>query len=284
MKRFLIVCAMALAATVIFQTRANAWSNFHVNNNFTMGFQSGGNRFLWGAFRGDQYPIVTTPQGFATYPSPYGQGSHHPWLMQKMMMEYQQMCAGYGGGMGNPYAMNPMMMGGYGPQMQQAMMPYGGMQYGGMPYGGMQYGGNPQQFPQYFGTVPNNFWAPGMAMYPQAMQQQQMMPPQMQQQMAGYPMMPQQMMQQQMAGYPMMMPPPTMYYGGPAVPVNPGTTPANPTMPANQGNPVQLVPHMPHAQDSQPVGNMPPANAQQIGYVWENPFVIRGQAPSYWGN
>ncbi len=252
MKRFLIVCAMALAATILVETPVSAWSNFHFANNFSIGWQSGGNRILWGLWDGGPYPIVTTPYGLGTYPTPPFYGSN-PGPFQKMPGQAPpqgygppQMCCPYPwaspyyGGMpgccgGMP--MYPPMAMGYGmtspyggpamydpnagmmayqamqnPMLASAMMPYGGMPYGAMPYGSMPYGGMP------YGEMP-------------------------------YGAMP---------------------YG-------------NPYQAMPSGSPTPVMPNAAGSVQGSETGLQPvPSQAQQIGFNWMTGYPIWGSAPSYW--
>jgi hypothetical protein len=54
MKKFLTVGVLALIAAAFSHQEASAWINCKFGIGFNYGWQSGGNNFLWGAFRNGQ--------------------------------------------------------------------------------------------------------------------------------------------------------------------------------------------------------------------------------------
>jgi|SRR5581483_7334526 len=66
MKKFLLMGVLALSVAVLSQQQASAWINFRTGACINLGFQSGGNNWLWGAYRNGQ------PPAGVGCPAPYG--------------------------------------------------------------------------------------------------------------------------------------------------------------------------------------------------------------------
>ncbi len=110
MKKFLVTGALALSIAALSQQQASAWTNFRVGLGLNLGWQSGGNNWLWGAFRNGQPPGPEFGGGIYGYPP-----GHHP--------HHQHMPFYFGHGMpSNGHAMpsngHGMPLGGYGAPFQ----------------------------------------------------------------------------------------------------------------------------------------------------------------------
>ena len=73
MKKFLTMGVLALAVAVLSQQQAPAWVNLNAGVGANLGFQSGGNCLLWGAYRNGQPPgfdsgDVCPPLPFPRFP------------------------------------------------------------------------------------------------------------------------------------------------------------------------------------------------------------------------
>jgi hypothetical protein len=64
MKRFLAIGALTIAAAAISTPEAPAWVNWKLGVGLNMGWQAGGNNFLWGLFRNGQPPAPDFCGGF----------------------------------------------------------------------------------------------------------------------------------------------------------------------------------------------------------------------------
>lgn len=72
MKKLLTISALALTLTVLAAPRASAWANFNFGVGLNLSYQSGNNRWLWGALRNG--PVGTEGYNWAYSPSQWG-----PW-------------------------------------------------------------------------------------------------------------------------------------------------------------------------------------------------------------
>jgi hypothetical protein len=94
MKKFLAMSVLALSVAALSQQSASAWVNTKFGAGINFAYQSGGNNFLWGAFRNGQPPAPECPVGcpsgafdggYAPAPLPQapcppahpGHGGHH---------------------------------------------------------------------------------------------------------------------------------------------------------------------------------------------------------------
>jgi hypothetical protein len=86
MNKILIAGLAALALTTAIRQEAQAWSKFNFGVGFNIGWEGGGNSFLWGLARGQNVPgaygqgdmgggFGGYPGGYVPYPPPPGQGT-----------------------------------------------------------------------------------------------------------------------------------------------------------------------------------------------------------------
>lgn len=74
MKKLLVVGVLALSAVLLSRQDASAWVNTRFGIGLNWSYQSGGNNFLWGAFRNSQPP---GPEYGSVFPGPgYGPAYH----------------------------------------------------------------------------------------------------------------------------------------------------------------------------------------------------------------
>lgn len=85
MKKFFMMGVLATAIAVLSQQQASAWTNFKFGVGLNLGYQAGGNNFLWGAWRNGQPPAPDcAPYGcpggmpFAPPPHAYQTGTPMP--------------------------------------------------------------------------------------------------------------------------------------------------------------------------------------------------------------
>jgi hypothetical protein len=134
MKKFVAVGALALILTACSLQEAKAW----INNKFSVGLnyshQSGGNNFLWGAFRNGQPPACDGPGCFAPG---YGYPGHGAQGFQ-----------GYPYAQGGTAPMTPMMP----PAPAAAPVSPQGQPSSGLQYNGFQ----PVAYPMYY--QPNYYY------------------------------------------------------------------------------------------------------------------------------
>lgn len=71
MKKFLAASLVAIALIASTQQQASAWVKWNFGFNFDVGYSSGGNSLLWGAWQNGQVP---NPYGFDM---PYHHGHQH---------------------------------------------------------------------------------------------------------------------------------------------------------------------------------------------------------------
>jgi len=75
MKKFLAAGLLAICAIALSQQQASAWVNARFGIGLNWGYQSGGNNFLWGAYKNGQPP---GPEMFFGGPfTPYGPAYPH---------------------------------------------------------------------------------------------------------------------------------------------------------------------------------------------------------------
>jgi hypothetical protein len=116
MKKILVMGALAVAIAAVSQQQASAWMNWKFGAGVNAAWQSGGNTWLWGAFRNGQPPGPDCGPYGGGYGSPYG-GPGLPYG------------GPYGGPMGYPGpgypGVGPTPMPYFGQQPQQPMPSYG---------------------------------------------------------------------------------------------------------------------------------------------------------------
>jgi hypothetical protein len=90
MKKLFTLGALALSVAAVSHEQASAWINWKAGAGVNLGYQSGGNNFLWGAFRNGQPPGPEFPDhgggfpGFdhslygGTFPNFGGYGAYQP--------------------------------------------------------------------------------------------------------------------------------------------------------------------------------------------------------------
>jgi hypothetical protein len=74
MKKIFVMGALAVAIAAISQQQASAWGSWRFGVGLNMARESGGNTWLWGAFRNGQPPGPDCGPNGGPYGSPYGYG------------------------------------------------------------------------------------------------------------------------------------------------------------------------------------------------------------------
>lgn len=85
MKRFLTLCALALAGLGASEQQASAWCKFGLNVGASVNFECANSNLLWGAIRNGPAPFGDNQIGWDSYGCKHGQA-------------YPQMNCGYGYG------------------------------------------------------------------------------------------------------------------------------------------------------------------------------------------